>query len=90
MRQDREELLKRYTESITTGKDSFAEIRQKQEEEKAKRRERGVISEHLSLEETEKLDRARRRQHPTTGSTRSIPDRWSTTGTIKKPGQDID
>ena len=43
------------------------------------------IHEHLDLDQADASDRQRRREHPTTGSTQSIPDRWTSTG--KKPEQ---
>ena len=39
-----------------------------------------VIHGHVNLDQADAEARARRRQHPTSGSTESIPDRWTSTG----------
>lgn len=64
-------------------------MKRKEEEleaKKAKRRPR--IDEHLSLDQTDKEQRQRDRNHPAYGRTKEIPDRWSSTGQKPKlPGR---
>jgi hypothetical protein len=44
--------------------------------------------EHVGLDQADREAKKRKKNHPTSGSTKSIPDRWSTTGTKpKKPGE---
>ena len=57
------------------------EMKKKREELQEKKAHRPpTIHEHLNLDQTDSEDRARRRVHPTSGSTKEIPDRWSSHG----------
>ncbi|OGM15276.1 hypothetical protein A2V56_03940 [Candidatus Woesebacteria bacterium RBG_19FT_COMBO_42_9] len=73
---------------------SLADILGMQQENAARKNRRDNprhgtrIDERLNLEQADALDRARKRAHPTSGSTTSIPDRWSSTGQKpQRPGE---
>lgn len=66
--------------------DILVEQNQQQEElEESRANKPKKIHKRLSLGETMKEERARKRKHPTSGSTRSIPDRWSPQSKPDKP-----
>lgn len=46
------------------------------------------VDERVDLEKADREERQRQRQHPTSGSARSIPDRWTSTGSRpERPGE---
>jgi hypothetical protein len=60
------------------------------EEKKKKRKGPLLIHEHVGLDQADKEERKRKRSHPTTGSTPSIPDGWRTTGGRVPQPKDIE
>lgn len=58
------------------------QMKKKREELQEKKAHRPpTIHGHVSLDQADREERERRKVHPTTGSTREIPDRWSSHGT---------
>lgn len=80
-------------EQFRKGKISYEQYQQGMKAQETAQRERSgrihsQLMEHVDPEQAAKEARARARNHPTHGSTRELPDRWTSAGYVAQPGEE--